>query len=212
MKLIGFSGEAGAGKDTAYLMAQEYLNDWGHSYTKLSFADKLKDICVLLFGWDRVRLDHDVAYKEGNTNDDGTPDLACQLLGKTRRQVMQEIGTEAMRDGLHKDVWVIVKMIQISRGEFNQFDYMFLTDCRFLNEMKFVRSLGGVLVKLERVDENGQPYTHTTRTAHASEQEWRQWDDWDYVIQNYVDPKLSEAENRAVFKRNLAQIFDTPVI
>ncbi len=182
MRIFGIAGKAGSGKDTVYNQMEALLMERGFKVTKLSFASKLKDVCCLLFGWDRERLEHDFEYKEGNTLDDGRPDPACQMLGgMTRREVMQKVGTEAMRNGLHRDVWIIALSLAIMRGEYDEYDIGVLTDCRFLNEIDFVTGRDGKLIKVERSGAG----TLTNKTDHASETEWQLMDDvWDVTIQN----------------------------
>ena len=181
MQVFGIAGAAGSGKDTVYAQMERMLKDRGYRVTKLSFASKLKDVCCLLFGWDRERLEHDFDYKEGNTLDDGSPDPACEMLGMTRREVMQKVGTEAMRNGLHRDVWIIVLRLAIARGEYDEVDVGVLTDCRFLNEVNFVTGSNGKMVKVERIDDVG---TLTDKTNHDSETEIRQFEDFDTVVHN----------------------------
>ena len=201
MKVIGFTAKVGGGKDTAGKLITEALEEKGYTVTKLSFAKPLKDICTMMFGWDRERLEHDFDYKEGNTLDDGTPDPACALLGKTRRVVMQELGTEAMRNGLHRDVWIIAMRLAIMRGEYDQYDYGLLTDCRFLNELQFVRDVDGTLIQLQRF---GEQSTLTDQTQHASELEWETWEGgWDAIVTNYIDPELDEATNLLALRNKL---------
>ena len=205
MKVMGFSAKVGGGKDTAALLITQALEEKGYRVTKLSFAKILKDICTMMFAWDRERLEHDFAYKEGNTLDDGTPDPACEMLNKTRREVMQELGTEAMRDGLHPDIWVIALKLAIARGDYAEYDYGLLTDCRFINELQFVRDLDGTLIRLERM---GEQSTLTDKTQHLSELEWEQWTDWDALVTNYIDPELSEGMNLMALRNKLENAID----
>lgn len=186
MQIFGIAGKAGSGKDTVYLQMEKKLKEQGFRVTKLSFASKLKDVCCLLFGWDRERLEHDFDYKEGDTMDDGTPDMACLMLRMTRREIMQKVGTEAMRNGLHRDVWIIALNMAILRGEYDEYDVGVLTDCRFMNEIHFVRTRmhahgSGKMIRIERIDDVG---TLTDKVNHASETEWEQWTEWDATIQN----------------------------
>jgi hypothetical protein len=200
MKIIGFTAKVGGGKDTAGLLITQALEEKGHRVTKLSYAKFLKDICTMMFGWDRERLEHDFDYKEGNTLDDGSPDPACEALGMTRRVVMQRLGTEAMRNGLHYDIWIIALKLAIQRGEYDDYDYGLLTDCRFINELQFVRDLDGTLIRLERM---GEQSTLTDQTQHLSELEWEQWTDWDASVVNYIDPELSEELNLLALRNKL---------
>jgi hypothetical protein len=51
MKVIGFVGFKGSGKDTT---AIPYIEQ---GYQKTSFAGVLKDVCAAIFGWDRQMLE-----------------------------------------------------------------------------------------------------------------------------------------------------------
>jgi len=205
MEVIGFTAKVGGGKDTAGILVTQALEEKGYRVTKLSFAKYLKDICCMMFGWDRERLEHDFAYKEGDTLDDGSPDPACLALGMTRRVIMQKIGTEAMRDGLHYDIWIIALKLAIGRGEYDDYDYGLLTDCRFINELQFVRDLDGTLIRLER---QGEQSTLTDQTQHQSELEWEAWTDWDATVINRIDPTLSDEANMAEFRNKIEAAID----
>lgn len=201
MRIIGLTAKAGAGKDISGRLLIEALEEKGYTATILSFANPLKQVCALLFNWDYERLLNDTDYKEGDTLDDGSPDPACQMLGKTRRVVMQEVGTEAMRNGLHRDVWIIAMKLAIARGDYDDYDFGLLTDARFLNELQFVRDLDGTLIQIQRV---GGQSTLTEHTQHASETEWETWEGgWDAIIQNYVDPDLDEETNLLALRNKL---------
>jgi len=200
MEIIGLAAKIGAGKDTAHQLLTEYYESQGYKCTKLSFAKALKDICVLMFHWDRQRLEDDFQYKEGNTLDDGTIDPACRFLDMTRRQVMQHLGTEAMRNGLHSDIWIITLQLAIERGDYDDYDYGFVTDCRFQNELAFVKQLKGKCVKINRIANKA---TLSDETDHISELEWEKWDDWFCTVDNVIDDNLSEEQNKENFKKAL---------
>ncbi len=197
MKVIGVAAKAGGGKDTAYELLKKSLEEEGYTVTKLSFARKLKDALCVMLGFDRERLEYDFDYKEGNTLDDGSLDPACEMLGMTRREIMQIFGTEGCRDGLHKDIWVISLKLAILHGEYDDYDYGVLTDCRFINELKFVRDLDGILMQIQR---EGEETTLTDSVDHSSETEWERWDDWDALIMNHVDPALDTESNLERFQ------------
>lgn len=202
MKIISFSGEAGSGKDTAYSLLSEFLEEQNLNTTKISFANRLKDCAALMLKWDRERLDSDLAYKEGDTLDDGSPDPACQFLGMTRRVFMQRFGTEAMRDAIHTDFWIITTKLDIMNGEYENYSTGFITDARFFNELQFVKDMGGITVLIEP-SETDNGLSKTKEGAHVSEQEWRQWTDWDIIVNNPYDPSLSKEENLKLFKEVL---------
>lgn len=192
MKVIGISGKAGSGKDTVYKLIKSQLNEKGYNVTQLSFASKLKDTCSLLFGFDRNKLDHDFEYKESMTLPDGSVDPACGLLNMSRRTIMQRLGTEAIRQNFHPDTWVITLKLAILNGEYDEYDYGFITDCRFINEIEFVKSLDGKLIKVVRV---GPIETLTTETNHLSESEWLHYTDWDFIIHNTIIDGVNTEQN-----------------
>jgi hypothetical protein len=200
MKIIGLSAKAGGGKDTAGDLIMESLEEKGYTTTRISFANPLKDICTLLFGWDRARLQSDADFKESSLLDDGSPDPACEMLGMSRREVMQLLGTEAMRRGLHSEIWIIAMKLAIQRGDYDHYNYGLLTDCRFINELQFVRDLDGTLIRIDRA---GEQSTLTEHTEHASELEWQEWTDWDCIVNNYINPAFSLEENLRFFKIEL---------
>lgn len=205
MKVISLSGAIGSGKDTAYELLSEHLTQQGFVCKKLSFANKLKDNVARMFYWDRARLEWDFPYKEGNTLDDGTPDPACELLGMTRREVMQIYGTDAVRNGLHPDAWIITLRMDILHGVYDGIDYGFVTDARFINELQFARDLNGTIIKITKPADSE---SLTNKTAHQSEHAWQAWTDWDIEIENRIDKSLPIDESKALFKQKLIYAFD----
>ena len=127
--IIGVSGYAGSGKDTVgkiiqYVMGgkqdpfsfsiEDAINkpeeyDWvldeSSKWEIRKFADKLKDIAAHLLGVDAEDFE-DPEYKKSilpsmwwTTCDEG-------LQPMTVREFLQKLGTDAMRNGLHTNVWV----------------------------------------------------------------------------------------------------------
>ena len=184
MKLIGISGKSGAGKDTVGVMLGSIITGGGKSCIQLSFADILKDNLCTMYGWNRVRMSHDTAYKEGNTNDDGSPDLACELLGMTRREALQHYGTDGVRHGFHTDAWVIALEVAIASGKYEGIDVGIITDVRFFNEINMIKKYDGHMIRVNRV---GNTPTLTAHTDHISEYEWTKWDQWDGTFTNITD-------------------------
>lgn len=204
MQIFGLSAGKQVGKDTSFRYMKALLAEQGLYATQLSFASVLKDVCCLMFGWDRQRLDNDTAYKEGDALDDGKPDPACSMLGMTRRTVMQRLGTDAMRNGLHQDVWIFCMELALHRGDYNSYDVGIFTDCRFFNELSFVREMGGALVRIDRLHPV-EPLSD--EDIHASEVEWQAWDDWDAIILNDPTPTPEErSASLARLRRQLSEV------
>jgi hypothetical protein len=105
------------------------------------------------------------------------------VIGEQRmtvRQLLQELGTEAMRKNLHENVWVNALMADYHPIKLSQDNpsYWLVTDTRFPNEAEAIKERGGLLLRIER------PGTSTG--SHASE---TALDDYpfEYVIVNDGD-------------------------
>lgn len=166
--IIGVCGLIGSGKGTV----ADYLVE-AHGFTKLSFADALKDATAVLFNWDRALLEGDT--KESRTWREQPDPFWSKELGReiTPRSVLQVIGTECMRNGFYDNIWVsIVKQKILANPKCN----VVIPDTRFLNEIEMIRSLGGQIWEVER--ENPDWFTlYRTQNIeplaiHRSEWEW----------------------------------------
>jgi hypothetical protein len=167
--LIGINGKIGSGKDTVgkiiqYLMASdevretltleewlisEDLNGRDFNWKIKKFAGKLKEIASLLTGIS-VEMFEDQEFKKL----DMSPEW-----GMTYREFLQKLGTEAMRDGLHTNVWVNAlfsdyKDIIEERASddlvwVNKPNWI-ITDMRFPNELEAVIKNGGITIRVTR--------------------------------------------------------------
>ncbi|MBY3333716.1 deoxynucleotide monophosphate kinase [Rhizobium laguerreae] len=128
--VVAFTGQAGAGKSTAtrYLVER-------HGYTLVKFAGPLKDMCRAI-GFGDEELEGDL--KE-------TANIV--LFGKTPRHAMQTLGTEWGRNCIHPDFWVGLWEDR-ARGVLKDGGRVVVDDCRFSNEAKFIRKLGGDIYKI----------------------------------------------------------------
>lgn len=101
------------------------------------FAGPLKSMLRAGFG-----IDFDQKYWQDNK------EATIPVLGKSPRQLMQTLGTEWGRDLVNPNVWVILAHDQLNmRGA-----GMVITDMRFDNEAKWVRSVGGQVIHISRKD------------------------------------------------------------
>lgn len=143
--LIGITGKAGSGKDTAGQILADTLG-----YSTYAFAWPLKRYCMVKFGltWDQVNT------QEGKHQ-------YLKQYGCTVRDILQLEGTEHTKPFWGDDFWV--KRLETLIG--NHVDQAIVTDVRFDAEAKWVRSKGGVvlLVKRDEVDK-------ASKDTHASEQ------------------------------------------
>ena len=140
--IIGICGLIGSGKGTV----ADVLVDQG--FTKVSFADKLKDGVSTIFGWDRAMLegDTDESRQWREQRDDFWS--AETEMEVTPRLVLQLFGTDCLRNGFHDGVWVsLLKKHMLD----NPGNYV-IPDVRFRNEQNMIRELGGEIWRVQRGD------------------------------------------------------------
>ena len=120
--LIGITGKAGSGKDTA----AKALIDIG--WKRFAFADELKNTVNSLFGWNS---DHSNGHLK---------ELEDTYWGFSPRRAYQLFGTEFGR-ALDEDLWIkkAIRSIDIIN------DNYVITDVRFENEATFVRENGKLI-------------------------------------------------------------------
>lgn len=179
--IVGFVGTIGSGKGTAgEILAQR-------GFFTESFAAPLKDITANLFGWPRhlVEGDTEESRKFRETKDEWWSDRFGRDV--TPRIMLQQIGTECMRDALHPDFWIacLEKRIKLNH------DYV-ITDVRFPNEIDSIHKMGGKIVEVQRgmipdwyvhacMYNNGD--SKTKPDVHYSEWAWMGYKT-DYTINN----------------------------
>jgi Deoxynucleotide monophosphate kinase len=131
-KLIGICGLIGSGKDT---VGEVLVNEYG--YSKLSFAGTLKDMTAVLFDWDREMLEG--TTPETRAEREILDPFWSEKLGRdwSPRIALQQMGTEVMRNHLHEDIWLLTL-----ENKLRKHDKVVITDCRFPNEIDFVKEHG----------------------------------------------------------------------
>ncbi len=87
------------------------------------------------------------------------------------RELLQKIGTDALRDNLHQDVWVNALMV-----DYNPTLNWVITDTRFPNEAEAIKKAGGIIIRIER------PGVKPVN-PHPSETSLENWK-FDHVINN----------------------------
>jgi len=184
--IIGINGKIGSGKDTIGKIAQCLINHpkvtnkdllWmiendvvAEEYSKCEikkFAGKLKQIASLLTGID-IEDFEDQEFKKSHLGSEwGTvrsnPLNAVPVFEDVQfnelmsvREFLQKLGTEAMREGLHTNVWVNAlfadyKAIErIPEKRMSIMPNWIITDMRFPNEMEAVELREGVTIKVVR--------------------------------------------------------------
>jgi hypothetical protein len=193
--IIGINGYSGSGKDTVGAIIQ-YLNCFNVNESSIEqvckdyeehewwleeqsdweirkFAGKLKDIASHLTGIP-IEDFEDQEFKKTNLGSEWwtTCDEGWQPM--TVRDFLQKLGTDALRNGLHPNVWVNALM-----ADYTEDSNWVITDTRFINEAKAIKDKGGIII---RVDRPGVKPIN----SHPSEVGLDSWN-FDYKVQNIDD-------------------------
>jgi hypothetical protein len=140
--IIGICGFIGAGKDTA----ADYLVNF-HEFRRESFAGTLKDAVAAVFGWDRTLLEGRTKQaREWREQLDLWWSERLGMLELTPRWVLQNWGTEVIRNGFHDDMWIASLENKLRKTQ----DNIVISDCRFPNEIAAIRAQGGKIVWVQR--------------------------------------------------------------
>lgn len=138
--LIAVLGWIGSGKDTVSRYFEQNEN-----FVRDSFASSLKDVCASLFMWPRELL-------EGNTAEsrlwreqvDTWWAEKLNIPHFTPRYALQYMGTEVMREHFDTNIWLLT--VQRRFETLHAGSNVIISDCRFKNEVDFLRSLGGKII------------------------------------------------------------------
>jgi hypothetical protein len=203
--IIGISGYSGSGKDTVGAIIQ-YLNcynvgdltiddilkdyishEWWleeqSGWEVKKFAGKLKQIASLLTGIDMQKFE-DQEFKKLNLG----PEWSIHGMPMTYRELLQKLGTDALRDGLHPNIWVNALFSDYKvfnepsmypNGGGGKHPNWIITDVRFPNEAKAIKDRGGIIIRVDR------PFCKPINN-HPSEISLDNWN-FDYKIANVSD-------------------------
>lgn len=141
--IIGLVGFKSSGKDT---VANSLIKH--HNFVRDSFAAPLKDSCAQIFNWPRELLEGDTdesRYWREETDSWWAEKL--NIPNFTPRLAMQLVGTNAIRNHFHQDIWLLSVFDRLENGKNNR---VVITDNRFRNEIDLIRSLDGLVLRVKR--------------------------------------------------------------
>lgn len=165
MLVILISGKAQSGKDTAAKMIQRQLKLDNYRVLIVHFADLLKHICRIFFGWNGAK-------------------------DKNGRKMLQYVGTDVIRKQ-NPNFWVDFVAMML-RYFYENWDYVIIPDCRFPNELSEMTDNGFEAVHLRVVRSNYDSLLSAEQHKHPSETALDNITP-DYYIKN--DGTLEDLEN-----------------
>ena len=195
--LISVSGKKGSGKNLVAAIITDLTYDQAHWEVK-SFADKLKYITCSLIGCTREQLENRefkekelgeewwywcifktsqrVSYLDNKEFDKS--DLSVNLIKPTVRELLQEVGTDAMRNVIHPNIWVNGLF-----ADYNASSKWIISDTRFPNEIESIKKHNGLTIRINR-----DSFLRTGKVFdtdnHESETALDDYQGFDYVINN----------------------------
>lgn len=171
--IIGISGKAGSGKDTAAKMLEVLYANPDISYE--DFANKryknFADIQIVHFA-DALKETAQVLFRLGEweTNTQEGKKTTINWIGKTVRELLQGIG-QGLRDTIDFDLWVKI-LFANTKGWSNYI----IADVRYPNEVKAIKERNGILLRIDRKGAGAG--------NHSSEIALDDYKEWDVHIEN----------------------------
>lgn len=178
-KIIGFTGQMGAGKTEATNCLSTCIENLGYNAKVIKFAQPIYDIAE--FCYDRIHKD----YK-----------------GKDRK-LMQFIGTDWGRE-VDQNLWVNIWELDVKHSKFFNSDYesplfVLTDDVRFDNEAQKIIEMGGVVIKIDSTAESREKRIPLVGTSHKSESG---------VSDKYIHATVFNNDTIENFKLNLKYLLD----
>lgn len=137
--IIGITGHKQNGKDT---IAKYLINK--HEFIQFSFAEPLKEISKILFGFTDEQVNGD------------KKEIIDDFWHLTPRSVLQFMGTEMFRNQISSlipdighDFWIKIlekKILSLSPNYRN----IVISDVRFPNEVEFIKKYNGIMINVFR--------------------------------------------------------------
>ena len=134
--VIGFTGAAGSGKDTAADVLQQACR-----FLKLSFAEPLYEMVSIV-----TRTPVDLLKTRAGK------EVTLDRIGVSPRKMLQTLGTEWGREMVSPDIW-----IKNLDGRLSAIDRrtgllgLVIPDVRFQNEVDYIHELGGEVWRIDRI-------------------------------------------------------------
>lgn len=167
--IIGISAKKQHGKDSVANIIQELTSN---KFKIVKFADKLKDFVCELINCSRIDLEDENFKNKPLGNEWDFIDIDGNIQKMTSRLLMQKIGTDAMRNYVHNNVW-----INATFSEYCDRCNWIITDLRFKNEFEYIKKYEGITIRINRP-------SILINDDHPSETNLDDIKDFNYYIKN----------------------------
>ena len=160
--LIGLSGKAGSGKDTAYKFMEDIFLEESRDNIiyNMKFAEGIKKLAAELL---------EVNHLHFESQEFKAKVIPTSKEGMTYRDFLLELGTGLVRKA-DPNFWVKKAIRQCN---YIDKDHYIFTDTRFTNEADKIREFGGKIIRLECIGNEG--------IDHISDKQLDDYD-FDYVV------------------------------
>lgn len=138
--IIGLSGKAGAGKDTAYEAIEDSC-PWDMLIGRISFAEPIKTMLAECFNLP-------LAYFENRA----LKEQKLESVGKSPRELMLSLGHDWGRLLVKDSIWVDIAMQKVASAKAAGYKVIVITDVRYESEASAIRKAGGTIWHIYRPD------------------------------------------------------------
>lgn len=169
--IFGFSGKMGAGKN--FISEEIFIPLFQRKFPNrrilpVAFADQLKVKTIVKYNLDRHEVYNTKPYNV--------------------RRLLQQEGTENGRDKYGADIWIRYLSEWIYVLQKSGITDFVITDCRFLNEINWIKQSNGSVIRVNLHDySNIQSNQSKEATNHVSETELDSYDKWDLILDNKIN-------------------------
>ena len=165
------------------------LKKYNKIWIELAFADKLKEICSVVFNKAKSNFDNQdfknsfvdeqfwyyqnkISKQIFNLIPEGEPEHYFVLIKPTYREMMQKIGTELFKNNINPNIWIDLVNSQIKKGK-----HYIITDLRFKDEYNFIRNKTKKNYIVKIINNNVESMNHISENDLNNAE-------FDYVINN----------------------------
>ncbi len=159
MKIYVIGGKAKSGKNTFGEYLREELKEYGYKPCVMHITEPLYEYARNYFEW--------------NERDSEKP-----------REFLQKMGIEIIRDKMGKKDFLLNRLYEDIEILSNFFDVFIITDARLIHEFESIKDKYDDVVTIKLIRRNYNDELTAEEEEHITEQEIKNYNDFDYIIEN----------------------------